>query len=420
MYQEPSPAHLATGLPVLEVQTLLQSAGVNLADALRQVITSAVGEHPRPVELSRTCGVSKDISYRVLKATGARDPLVAAHWMPGPAPIRELLRGAKRQGVTEEVLGTAERALSEFDSVVRSEAGDRTGLDVMLAGWIPEVRDKVQVLGKQAIFRGMSHIRGVSLQVFFEAAIILPSEDPARCDGVSLCIFDGLRRARPDAKVHIPMRTLNAPFGCVGPLRLDGNPVESFGDICLTSYSTVRPDQVTEVRCADSIIYSLAGAGLGLRSTKTLATADRWNGCLSRYSPTDPPTRSGPFCEVLLPTRLLVFDVFVHESIFPGEEPRLDLFDSILQGTGVDHAAAREVATINLSESWISIGRGLGGVRVPEVPDVVDATREVFERSGADPDEFRGYRCRIEYPPYGTRITMSFARRLPSTSGGDS
>lgn len=46
--------------------------------------------------------------------------------------------------------------------------------------------------------------------------------------------------------------------------------------------------------------------------------------------------------------------------------------------------------------------------RSADVPRYDEIVRHVFEELDWDPARFRGYRCRIDYPIYGSQVTMVF------------
>ena len=61
-----------------------------------------------------------------------------------------------------------------------------------------------------------------------------------------------------------------------------------------------------------------------------------------------------------------------------------------------------------MSESIRPLGMGVGAARHAGVPDHVELLRHVFGRMAWDPSTFRGYRCAIDYPVYGSQVSMAF------------
>jgi hypothetical protein len=47
--------------------------------------------------------------------------------------------------------------------------------------------------------------------------------------------------------------------------------------------------------------------------------------------------------------------------------------------------------------------------RASEVRDYLEILRHVFGKLGLDDREFRGYRCKVQYPIYGAQLCMAFS-----------
>ncbi len=76
--------------------------------------------------------------------------------MPGPEPLRKLAHAAARKGVSRELVADLEKAVEQFDQLIRTEGGDRIGFDAILAAWLPEARAEFELRRKQAAFRALS------------------------------------------------------------------------------------------------------------------------------------------------------------------------------------------------------------------------------------------------------------------------
>ena len=54
------------------------------------------------------------------------------------------------------------------------------------------------------------------------------------------------------------------------------------------------------------------------------------------------------------------------------------------------------------------MGQGLAKFRTAEIPRYADLLRHVCARLNWDGERFRGFRCRIDYPIYGSQVAMAF------------
>jgi hypothetical protein len=183
------------------VAARIRETGDGLAAALRELLNELPGRPQRPKELGRILGLNRDISGRVLKAAAARDGLEVVHVAPGPEPLRTLARAASRRGVASGTLSAVDEAVDRFDRLIRDDAGTRTALHAMIVARVPRARERFELASKQAIFKGMSQLKGVHAEVWLNATLIHPSSgDALHHDAVLVHGAVGLQRVRPDAR----------------------------------------------------------------------------------------------------------------------------------------------------------------------------------------------------------------------------
>src|SRR5688572_26194054 len=103
----------------------IETIGGALTESLKRVVAGLPGSPLRPQELARKLKLNKDLTSRLLRALSEQDRLVAMHLMPGPEPLRRLLRAAAKHDVPAEALGEAHRAVAEFETLLRDHLGGR-------------------------------------------------------------------------------------------------------------------------------------------------------------------------------------------------------------------------------------------------------------------------------------------------------
>ena len=194
------------------IEHRLTTLGQSLAGAARCYRTPARFAPDRaPSRLDDATGIGKDVAYRILKAVRSEDPITTVHLLPGPAPLRRLLKAAAKHSVSPSMIDEARQAVDDFERFILSEAGDRGTLDLIIGGWLPEARQKGELLAKQAVFRGMSHVRGLSAEVLYKATILHPSHDDEHVDGATIQGLKGFRRWRRDAELRFAARRIHPP-----------------------------------------------------------------------------------------------------------------------------------------------------------------------------------------------------------------
>jgi hypothetical protein len=385
-----------------------QRVGRVLADSIRAVTEAVPGDPRGPAEVARVLGIDKVLASRVLKATRNADPIAALHVAPGPEPLRRFLRAAGKHGAPSGLLDEAEAAVRSFEILIRQEAGDRSGLDAILSAWLPEARAAFELRRKQAAFRALSQLQGVETSLFGSTAILHPSEDGAHIDVVWLFGLFGLMRHRPGSRVKFATRRFSVEDPERFPRTLGGEQVAGLDGLRLDAFCSSPPPDLDVHRIGDVVQYSLADSGYGLRSACDLVFAEVNLGEMPRYIPREQKRKRHVFAEISVPTKLLVFDALVHEAIFAGRDPGLEIYDTSFEGVADPNDRLRDMDRLDMSESIQSLGSGSAKFRSSDEPRHADLLQHVWQSLGWNGDEFRGYRCRISYPVYGSQVVMTW------------
>jgi hypothetical protein len=390
------------------IETTISLVGKRLTRALRAVLHAIPGGPYGPQELARALGVNKDLSSRALSASDKKDPLAAVHQMPGPAPLRLLLSAALRKGVPKKLIEEAGEAVRHFDRLIRLHAGDRVSLDGIISTWLPDARERFELFNKQAAYRGMAQLKGATADVTVHTAVLYPAADGERLDGVWIFGSVGLRRIRPTAVVHYCSYLLAPDPTEDCPLTLDGQAVVGLRGLLLEQFCSAPLPPLDARHHGATVYYTLGGDGVGPASAVDLFFAELTPGCVPRYQDAGRPRRYGASAEVTTPTKTLVFDVLLHEQAYPGLEPSLLIYDTAIKGVANVNDQTRDIDRLDVNETIRSLGWGAPMFRASEVCDYVEILRYVFGKLGRDDREFRGYRCKVQYPIYGAQLCMAF------------
>jgi hypothetical protein len=404
------PARSQTATSPRALQGHLSDTSQELLDALRAVLEALPESAAGPQELARSLSLDKVLTSRLLKAARTQEPLALAYHVPGPEPVRRFLRAAKRRGVPAEDIRKAERAVESFRALVREEVGDRSALDAVLSSWLPEARREFEARRKQSAFRAISELRGIAADTTLATVMLHPSaEDEERIDVLWLTGMLGIRRLRPGARAKLSTRRFVQNGGGRSPQTLDGDPVEDLDGLRLDHFCHARPAEVEVRGAGESMHYLLGGEEFGARAVSDLLLAEVNTAEMPRSPGSD---RKGyVFAEIATPTRALIFDTLVHESVYPGAFPELHVYDTSLEGVADVNDPARDIDRLDMSENVQHLGTGLNAVRSTDVPDYIPLLEHVHERMGWDPSEFHVWRCRIEYPLHGAQVAMAFDPR---------
>jgi hypothetical protein len=384
-----------------------------LQSSLDDLLAALPGAPLRAQQIARMLGLKKDLPSRLLRATSAPDPLASIHQMPGPEALRRLVGAAERELGDHTTLQRARQAIDNYERLVRETAGDRKRFDTLLSGWLPEVREKVDLLCRQSVYKGISGIKGLAIDFKFAASILHPSDDGQQVDVAWLIGALGVRRLRHGAVVRFTTRNLNTPASFNAANQPTGQGAGAItGDEPFIDLAPFTPEPRGELsvdRLGGSTHFVLESPSLGTKAATNVLLAQLKRHALHRYEacPASPRLR-GTVAEADMPVRTLLFDTIVHRDVYPGAEPQLIMHDTTSRGLASVNDPSREFDRIEHSEHIVGLDGGLPGLRVAEYQDYTALLGHACATLGWDADAFRAFRCRINYPLYGSQVHMSF------------
>jgi hypothetical protein len=409
-----SPAARGDGATGLEDR--IREIGGDLLYSMRNVVQLASeGQTARPQHLARRLGVDKVLTSRVLKAIRGSDPIQAAHRMPGPDPLRRLVRGAARRGVASDATEAALAAIDRFESLIEGQVGDRSLLDAILSAWVPDARREFELRRKQAAFKAMSQLRGVQASAAVASVVVWPNEDGVTNDVIWINGLLGVHRVRPGATVRVTTRRM--PSTHVGDdarraMTLDGRRISALEErdaanaMLIPEFCSVPTPTLSLRTLGQSIFYTLAGEDFGAGSATDVIFAEVNRAELPRFVPAGSGRRSYFFADIATPCEGLQFDLFLHEDLYPAQAPELRVYDTSFEGSASPNDPARDPDLLDLLEGIEPLGTGFARARSSDVDRYADLLRHVIERAGMRGERLRGFRCRSDYPIYGTQMTM--------------
>ena len=389
------------------VETRISTVGEDLARSLRRVLEALPGGAARPNQLAELLGLNRDISGRVLSATRARDPLAVTHGIPGPEPLRKLLRAARRKSVDPELIAEAERAVGQFEVLIREVAGDRPALDAIISSLLPPAREKFELAAKQTIFKGTSLLKGAMADLWLHTALVHPSTEVEDTYDVAHVFGTlGLRRVRPNVVVKFAYRQFGTPrMACHA---LDGGPIEASDGTELDRFCTLTPARMDVTATDDGAVHALSGNEVGPRSATDKLLAEVRPAAMGCFAADQPRNRKSMFVAPSVPVKTLHFDLLLHDDAYPEARPTLLVYDTAVEGMASVNDPARDADLLDVRESVTFLGRGREALPLDDMHRYVDMLDHVSGRLGWDLDAFRGFRCRIQYPMHGSQACLAF------------
>lgn len=400
------PAGSTTRGAALEIQ--IARTGEELLTGLSGVLEAIPDAPQGPQMLAKRLGVDKVLASRVLKAMRSPDPMSVIHRIPGPEPLRRLLKGVARQGVEPQLIAAAQDAVDHFEHLIRNEIGDRSALDTIISAWVPEARREFQLRRKQSAFKAMSQLKGAQANAIVATVILNPSDDGTHIDIVWISGLIGLHRLRPGAGVKLVTRRIAPADGDRQPRTFAGEPITSYEHVQLEEFCSEPLPKLHVEKVGEVMHYTLADDGFGPRTAVDLVFGEVNFREIKRTVPAGSGRKAYVFAETSTPAKMMQFDVFVHEDVYPGSNPSVRVYDTAFEGIADVNDPARDIDQLDVVETAEPLGEGLARFRSSEVPRYSRMIRTAFESLHWDAERFRGYRCRIDYPIYGSQVALLF------------
>jgi len=392
-----------------DIEATVSEAGTDLAKSFSALLRSLKSAHQGPQSVAREVGVDKVLTSRLLKAIRMKDPIAVVFHAPGPDPLRRFLRGARQKaGAPPELLEDAGAAVDALERLIREEAGDRSSLDAMISAWLPDARRDFELRRKQTLYKAMSHLKGMMVETTLATVILRPTGDGEHIDIVWILGLFGFQRLRPSVRAKLATRRLAEIPEERLPRNLAGQPIRDVRDARLDEFCEIPVGALDVHRIGDVQQYFLGGEGFGPHSAADLVLVEVNRAEMPAWVPAGSGRRGNVFAEVATPSRTLLFDALVHRDVYPGSDPQLVLYDTALDGVANVNDPTRDADRLDLMETVQPLGRGALIGRDTKVPRYAELLRHVLDRLGWDEDELRGYRCRIDYPLYGSQVVLAF------------
>jgi len=391
----------------LEVR--INAAGEDLLDGLVRVLNQIPGGDSGPQQLAKELGIDKVLASRILKAIRAPDPMSVVHRVPGPEPMRRLLKASSKLGVNPDDIVTANSAVDRFETLIRSEIGDRSALEAILSAWVPEARREFELRRKQTAFRAMSQLKGAQADVYAECAIFYPSANNEHIDVVWIKAIVGLHRLRPGVPVKFTSHRQIEGQTQRKTYTLTGDPVDSLSSATLKNYCSTPTPTLNVHPAGELMHYMLKDDAFGVSSSVDLVTCEVNRAEIPRYIPDERNRKAWASSDINIPSKRMQFDVLVHKDLYNRSFPELRIYDTTINGQADINDPARDMDQLDLMESIENLGAGLNRFGSSSVPKYRTMLEEVCSTLGYDGTALRGYRCTADYPIHGSQTAMIFS-----------
>jgi hypothetical protein len=392
-----------------------QQVIARVRSAFGAILDSLPGHVARAHEVSKALGIHRKLGWQIANVVYEPDLFAAAHHIPGQASVRSFLAAATERRVNRELIASAEDAMADFDRLIEIHAGGRKALDMMLTGCAGDAAKKAHLAQRKAWFAAGSHIWGVQAKAQINANFLHPA---TRAGWFDLVYVNGLvrfRRTRSDVSwpIGLSKRTADDGATLTQPKReaLEDTSASAGVPLVPQFCSGPLPPVRRRTLAGEFIRDELLPGPVGKTGALDCVTGEVWREIGPCYR-TEHDWLWYASIPMRTPCEVVILDQFVHHDLFGPIQPEVHLYRDLLDGPRLP-VPQRPGDRMPLFESVQYLGKGISGIRTPDVPRYDEMVRYVFERLGWDPRRFDAFRVRMEYPPVPTTVTMESPLREP-------
>lgn len=403
----------------------VEEAGNILAESFSALLGTLPGRLSGPQALANQLGITVVTASRLLRAIDQKDPIAVAEQIPGTVPLRKIIASALKNGASKERGKKAGKAVDLFEELIRKNAGHRSSLNAMLTDWLPQSRREFEIRRRQAAFKAISELKGISCELDLATIVLNPSEKEGHLDLLSLQGIFGVDRIRPDSIAQFgtmrtqakskqgKLETKNLP----SPRTLDDEPAyDGLHSVRLDEFCSSTPAPIETQQFGNDIQYTLGQTGFGPDSSVDLVMAELNRSELKHANPIDPAACPYFFQIPAAPARAMVFDLLIHEDLYQHGEPHMMVYDTSTRGPARAGAPEREVDRVRVTEEIEVLGMRPSNRRFSGFPRYLELLDHALGKLGWNPDAFRAYRVHMNYPLHATQVSMVIR---PASDGGE-
>jgi hypothetical protein len=380
---------------------LIDRALHRLHEAMREFWSAWHIERRNATQLARELKVDRTTCQRL--ASLAREGYRAAamiETMPGPKALRILIDAAADVDAppSQRVLKSFRAAVDGFEEQLRNTTGSVSQLKRRFAAATTatapsDASDRLDP--QEALFHAARRITGRHVHTISSIGIY---------DTVGVA-HDQLRHLRASVNHGIVARPDAVPMVLEA---FDGTSTAPADGWQRTL--AILPDYTNAAWTTVELQSSAGFASSAIEITKSEEPSDVCG--YTAFPVPHPRTLDNPIEEswfiLYSPAAMLVFDLYLHESI--ARQCLLALDVHLWQTSFANAPHGKWHTRLPQQPTIMQLGRGLNRAATEHYPAQRELTLELFNRANADPDEYIGYRCAEPYPMWrtGYRYELDF------------
>lgn len=376
----------------------------NLRQSLQPIVATIAGKNARPAVLARNLGIDKTLAARVVRSLRSGDTATFLHEIPAPHGLRIFLDAADRAGVDAGSRARGAECIREFEVLIGEFPGGRSALDAALAGLSPAVAGRTERNASHSICKAMGSLLGYQADTTLLTIIVRPSaDDPLWCDVAYIMGKYKVRRLRNGSPITVFGIRLDLADAGGRIETMDGRVGETRPDAYLLPAYCSRPIPSMKLfpLSRNLHIYALPSDAPQVNEPVTIVAGQVTRRTFRRYRG---PENKWAWEAIVprIPSRTLIFDVFLHEEIALKSPPVVTTaLHGLVAGGSRPDDPKFQLDRVDLSSAMepLEIGGSEGDGAIEGVlPRYDGLMTDVFTMLGTDASQFTGHRCHVRNP----------------------
>lgn len=392
--------------PKDEAEAVLTQIQPALAEVLSQLKPPVL----RAFDLRRRLNLGQKSSWGLFNAARTPDPQELVSLLPRRRGMERFLAAAAANGVSPDAIERVRSAYARFEESVSRLARSRDAFETIIGELGMGAMDPTgaELRHKRAAFRANALLWGKQARMFCAALILHPGEKPGMLDMVHIKGMEGLHRTRRGVTLDMTSRRgLQASAGDPeGLVRLEPLDPRERGPEAVWLLRDFCSHPLPEFRLhedrPDYRSYEVISERLGSAGEVTYYTGE-----VARGIATAPG--SVPDSEIVLakgvntPLEAYCGDIMIHRSVWGTAPPEVNVYAWPMDNSPLSYK--KNLLPLTERAAYLGDGAYKGhGQPVPRYGEMIDYA---MQRMGWNGDEFRVFRCRVEYPVMYSLIRMT-------------
>ena len=363
---------------------------------------------------ARQLELSRGLIWRVSTLISSTDMAVVIQKIPTVESVETLCRACGKRGASTESIERTRAVMQKLEDTVKLFSGDRKSLAMILSSTATENITDQQEPARKLAYQANSTIWGTQAQVQLQSYFIAPSGNDGNgtIDCATVSGMVGIRRLR---SVSWPLHVTSMRYDegeaieCVyEPIYRESTAPE--GPPTMVEYCSSPLPEIRKIPLDTGTVYELVEGQIGNPGLTTIIFGTIFRGNQSQYH-SEHDEVLNLVTNMHTPVERIVMDLFIHcdlEFLLP---PHVMLIDRMVHphSTRISIEEA-ERKRMPISSEPRELDLGPASCLTSQMPWYPKLLRDVYERVGWSPNDFRGYRLEMTYPPNPTVLVLGLKK----------